>query len=106
MTFHTARRKRFAPRVYADLIQKQDGKCACGCEQPLVLGMIEWDHIIALELGGRDEPSNLQGLLKRHHKPKTREDMAKIAKVRRIIKKQRRLNVTEREVARILEKSA
>lgn len=103
-------RKRFSPRVYAELIGKQHGLCKCGCGEPLEVGQIEWDHIIPLFMGGKDEPSNLQGFINkpgaRHCNVKTREDMRKIAKVRRIEKKGRIRNATDREIAKILERRA
>ena len=110
MTFHKQPRKRFSPRTYADLITKQHGECACGCGELLEVGRIEWDHIIPLFMGGKDEPRNLQGFInmpgKRHCAPKTREDMRKIAKVRRIEKKGRIRNARDREISRILERNA
>ena len=42
----------------------------------------EWDHIIPLWKGGKDEESNLQGLCTPCHKDKTREDMGLRAKLR------------------------
>lgn len=40
----------------------------------------EWDHRIALEDGGADDESNLQGLCRRHHRAKSaRENAARRA---------------------------
>ena len=102
-------RRKFSPKVYAELIEAQCGLCACGCNEPLVIGSIDWDHRVALELGGKDEAANLQALIRRHHKAKTKADMVKIAKVRRIDKKDRLMKARtamDRAVARILEKNA
>lgn len=99
-------RRKFSPKVYAEVIERQGMICACGCKEALEVGLIDYDHEIALELGGKDEPANLRALIRRHHKAKTREDMRKIAKVRRIEKKGRIRNARDREIARILEKSA
>lgn len=102
-------RRKFPPKVYADLIRRQGGKCACGCGEALEVGLIDYDHEIALELGGKDEPANLRALIRRHHKAKTKEDMVKIAKVRRIDKKDRLMKARtamDRAIAKYLEKSA
>ena len=29
------RRRRFHPRVYAGIVERQDGICACGCDEAL-----------------------------------------------------------------------
>ena len=43
----------------------------------------EFDHILPLELGGSNEPENIQGLCVAHHKIKTAADVKRIAKARR-----------------------
>jgi len=101
------RRRKFPPHVYADLIRRQGGLCACGCGEPLEIGRIHYDHIVALAIGGKDEPSNLQALILRHHAAKTKADMVKIAKVKRIDKKDRLLKgrtAMDRAIAKHLEK--
>jgi len=45
---------------------------------------LEIDHIIPLELGGSDDEDNLQALCYAHHKAKTKEDIKRIAKARRL----------------------
>jgi 5-methylcytosine-specific restriction endonuclease McrA len=45
---------------------------------------LEIDHIIPLELGGLDEDANLQALCYTHHKAKTKADIKRIAKARRL----------------------
>jgi hypothetical protein len=49
---------------------------------------LEIDHIIPLELGGADDDTNLQALCHTHHKEKTRADIKRIAKARRLRKKE------------------
>lgn len=101
-------RRKFSPKVYAALIESQSGRCACGCNEPLEVGRIHYDHIVPLAIGGKDEPGNLQALILRHHKAKTKADMVKIAKVRRIDKKDRLMKARtamDRAVAKILEKA-
>lgn len=99
-------RRKFSPKVYAGIIEAQGRRCSCGCNEPLEVGRIHFDHIIPVGIGGKDEPENLQALILRHHKAKTREDMVKIAKVRRIEKKMRVRTARDREILKILEKSA
>lgn len=102
-------RRKFSPKVYAEIIERQRMICACGCGEALEVGLIDYDHEIALELGGKDEPDNLRAMIRRHHKAKTKEDMVKIAKVRRIEKKDRLMRARtamDRAIAKYLEKSA
>jgi hypothetical protein len=51
-----------------------------GCE---VTEGLEVDHILCLEIGGSDADHNLQALCFEHHKLKTRNDIAIIAKAKR-----------------------
>lgn len=53
-----------------------------------ILKAIEWDHRIPLGLGGDDDFRNLQPLLKADHRIKTKSDVAKIAKSKRLRKAQ------------------
>lgn len=60
-----------------------DKRCA-GCEKPVSLrGGTVVDHILPLELGGLDEPTNLQMLCTDCDRGKTRWDAKRIAKMRR-----------------------
>jgi 5-methylcytosine-specific restriction enzyme A len=69
---HAARRARVLAR---------DKHCRYpGCE---VTDGLEVDHIIALELGGRDRDDNLQCLCGPHHRQKTAIDAGLIAKAKR-----------------------
>lgn len=52
-----------------------------GCE---AVETLEIDHIVALELGGKDEDWNLQALCYDHHKQKTAQDVRLIAKAKRL----------------------
>jgi 5-methylcytosine-specific restriction enzyme A len=66
--------------------ERSAGHCAYpGC---LVSSHLEIDHVIALELGGRDDDENLVALCREHHRQKSVLDMKLIAKARRIIARQ------------------
>jgi 5-methylcytosine-specific restriction endonuclease McrA len=72
--------RRMTPARRARIIAR-DGCCRYpGCE---VAEGLEVDHIVALELGGRDRDDNLQALCVPHHKAKTKIDAGLIAKARR-----------------------
>ncbi len=65
----------------ARIIARDGGKCRYpDCE---ISTGLEVDHIICLELGGKDRDDNLQTLCSEHHKAKTRLDHKLIAKARR-----------------------
>ena len=65
-------------RVKARIVMAQDGICACGCGVKLGSAgeRIEFDHEIALILGGENRESNIRALRCRCHKGKTRQDGA------------------------------
>jgi len=106
------RRRRFHPRVYAEIIERQDGKCACGCGEELGTDPrdIQYDHERPLWNGGEDTPDNLRALKKKHHLLKTIGECKDRAKMKRIIERggmaKRRMNRQDRELARYLERSA
>ncbi|MCH8965978.1 MAG: HNH endonuclease [Planctomycetes bacterium] len=55
---------------------KRAGGCCADCGRKLFPGDgVEYDHIIADEHGGSNEPDNCQVLCVGCHKPKTRADM-------------------------------
>ena len=81
-------RKRFSPSVYRDILVKQAWRCACCGEcfykDGVSLGF-HFDHMLPLSLGGLDEESNLQALIKGHHAKKTHREASARAKTKRII---------------------
>ena len=87
----TTPRRRFTHKVYRDLRVKQDWKCAC-CDEPFYqdgesrIGPLPYhfDHVFGLELGGKDEPENLQALKRGHHQRKTDRETTARAKTKRI----------------------
>lgn len=58
----------------------------CGCCTKKILGPYEIDHIVALGIGGPDIDANCHPLCEECHKPKTKSDKGKIAKVKRLIR--------------------
>lgn len=69
------------PRVKARIILRQGGICACGCGQKLGVAAepIEFDHEVALILGGPNDEDNLRALRKPCHRSKTALDVAQKA---------------------------
>ena len=81
------RRKGFSWMVRDDVCASQDNLCVGpDCEAELYPWGLELDHILPLELGGSNDISNLQALCESCHKEKTRADIKRIAKARRLRK--------------------
>lgn len=105
------RRKRFSPRTYAEIIERQGGKCGCGCRKSLGTDPrnIRFDHCIPLWNGGADSPDNLQALLPRHHRAKTSQEATARAKVKRIAERdglrKPRMSQRDKVLAKYLETS-
>ena len=86
-------RRRFSPSVYRAILVKQAWRCAC-CGELFYEEDDEnrngpppfhFDHILGIELGGKDEPENLQALKRGHHAKKTHKEASARAKTKRII---------------------
>lgn len=78
-------RIRFSPKVYAEIVLRQGGRCACGCREKFVAGEpIQFDHELPLDLEGADRPDNLRALKPKHHLLKTTKEAKARAKVKRI----------------------
>lgn len=60
-------------KVQLRIYDRQYGKCACGCQIVMDFDRdeIDCDHTIALKDGGENRESNLQLLLRKHHRAKT-----------------------------------
>ena len=105
----TARRRRFHPRVLADIVKRQDGKCACGCGEALGTDPrdIQFDHANPLWNGGKDDPENLRALKKKHHLAKTVRETKDRAKMKRIVNQsgmiKRRMSRRDEALAHYLE---
>ena len=79
-------RRRFSPSIYRAILVRQNWKCACGCNLLFsTAGIYHFDHILPLSLGGLDEESNLQALIKGHHAAKSHREASARAKTKRII---------------------
>ena len=68
------------PRVKLRIIDRQGGLCAA-CDRKLGMAgeTVEFDHIVALILGGENRETNLQALCGMCHGAKTRQDVAQKA---------------------------
>lgn len=75
-------RRRLSQTQKAEIIARQDGRCALSGE-PLAGRVVEFDHEIALELGGEDSLDNLRAVTAEAHKEKTRQDVKDIARAKR-----------------------
>jgi hypothetical protein len=102
-----SKRRRFPPRVYAEIIARQNSKCACGCDEDLTDPRdIEFDHALDLQWGGEDTPENLRALKKRHHLDKTIRQRKERAKCDRLANAggRRKMTAHERELQRLLDR--
>ena len=98
-------RRHFPPSIYRAILVRQNWKCACGCDLLLsTAGIYHFDHILPLSLGGLDEESNLQALIKGHHAAKSHREASARAKTVRIQKQDglRRKKKSERD--KVMEK--
>lgn len=89
-TVEATPRKRLTPSERVTILDRQNGKC-CACPTPLVITiesatvlapMID-EHILPLELGGSNDLSNRELRCVPCAKAKTRDDIRRIAKMRR-----------------------
>lgn len=77
-------KRRMTPARRRRILERFDNCCArLDCETAVHL---EIDHIIPLELGGKDADENLEPLCRLHHLAKTARDIKLIGKARRIRK--------------------
>lgn len=76
-------RREFSRRVKLDAWDRCGGHCE-KCERKLQIGRFTYDHVIPCEMGGEPTLDNCQVICEFCDKPKTRQDQADIAKVRRV----------------------
>lgn len=91
----------------ARVIERQSGKCACGCRGALEIGAIDFDHVLDLQFGGTNDLSNFCALIRKHHKIKSNANNTIRAKCDRIREKHegRWLNAKDRQLASILSRT-
>lgn len=78
------KRKAATPKQVAEVLIRQDGACS-GCKARLGYGVpYHIDHVQPLDLLGAHSVDNFQALCEPCHKVKTKSDVAKIAKGRRL----------------------
>lgn len=78
-------RRRFHRSVYLGILKRQRLLCGCGCGVRLTRAEgYQYDHALALHLGGADEPSNTRAIRIPCHLGKTRKEAIGRGKVRRI----------------------
>lgn len=96
-------RKYLSPSEKSRVIDRQRGKCACGCREALVVGQIDFDHVLDLQFGGTNDLSNFCALIRKHHKQKSDANNSIRAKCDRMKAKHegRHLNAKDRELAAI-----
>lgn len=76
------KRRAMTPARRKRVLERHGGRCAfLGCT---ATERLEIDHIIALQLGGKDEDDNLEPLCGPHHAIKTKRDVRMIAKAKRL----------------------
>jgi 5-methylcytosine-specific restriction protein A len=74
--------RHMSPARRARILARDDGHCVRpGCETPH--DRLQVDHIVALQLGGKDADWNCEVLCFEHHRIKTAADITAIAKAKR-----------------------
>ena len=101
------KRRYLSPAQKARLIDKQGGRCACGCNELLVVGQIDFDHGLDRQFGGGEALENFQALIRKHHRAKTDANTTIRAKCDRIRAKHSGtwLNAKDRDLARIMSRT-
>jgi hypothetical protein len=91
-------RRKLTPAQRAELWRRQEGKCGCGCGEPLTgdTRIDQDEHENCRWVSGDDSLANRRLMLKHHHAVKTKTDRKIIAKVKRQAAKHRgeRKNIT------------
>ena len=77
------KRRYLSPNEKVSVRIRQKDMCACGCREPLDDG-VQYDHVLALHLGGTNDLDNFQALKPKHHAAKSTRELKNRAKVVRI----------------------
>lgn len=103
----TEKRRSLSPSEKARVIDRQRGKCACGCREDLIPGQIDFDHRLSLQFGGTNDIENFDALIRRHHRQKSNDENTRRAKADRMRAKDQGvwLNAKDRELARIMSRT-
>jgi len=80
------KRREFPDKVKALAFERAKGRCE-KCTARLVVGKIQYDHVIADALGGEPTLENCAVICSSCHSIKTPSDTTKAAKVKRISRK-------------------
>lgn len=97
------KRRYLSPSEKSRVIDRQRGKCYCPCKGELVVGQIDFDHIVDLQFEGTNDLSNFCALIRKHHKIKSNAANTIRAKCDRIKAKHNGtwLNAKDRDLASI-----
>lgn len=88
MTSQSPKRKTLSLKDKVEILLRQAACFRCG--KPLSLDSHDWDHVVALVLGGADHPDNLCCIHTACHKIKTAQDVGRLARNRRREKRKQR----------------
>lgn len=80
-------RQEFPKSVKLAAWKRCGGICECGCNQKIIGGMVEYDHILEDYLGGQPTLENCRVMRTKCHDAKTAERRPEIDKTRRTIEK-------------------
>ena len=94
------RQKRICPLCNKPLPSSEMTSGVDGVPGWTMTGPFEVDHVLPLELGGADHIDNMQALCRPCHRQKTRDDVRRIAKARRIRKREAGLAPKKRGLSR------
>lgn len=103
------KRRYLTDREKLIVIERQAGRCACGCREPLGTDprLIEYDHAQDLRFGGTNDLENFRALIKKHHLQKTIDGHRQAAKIERLRQKHApggKLSGKKREFQKMLER--
>jgi len=80
----TEKRRYLSASEKVIVINRQNGRCSCGCRKKLEAGLIQYDHALPLHLGGSNDLENFRALITKHHGKKTTKELKVRAKIKRI----------------------
>ncbi len=101
------KRRYLSAKEKAEVVERQNRRCGCGCGDPLEAGQIDFDHRIDLAFGGSNDIDNFVALIRKHHLAKSASQNTVRAKCDRMKAKNegRWLNAKDRALARMLDRT-